>query len=161
MKSLIIYGGRYSTKKGTVFYYGDLGKKKEVTNKPCSSAAVRKELIEEIIKNDIKYFLLNPDNMKKYMLNKSSKILNNDFKAIEFENKKDKINNDIDNLLELYMNENVPKSIKKGNIEEKLKEKEKELKQINSIIYKLKNKEKLEKLREKKINNLQGFLKSL
>ncbi|MBM3708277.1 MAG: hypothetical protein FJW69_08095 [Actinobacteria bacterium] len=154
-------GGRYSTKNGTVFYYGDLGKKKEVTNKPCSSAAVRKELIEEIIKNDVKYFLLNPDNMKKYILNKSSKILNNDFKAIEFENRKDKINKDIDNLLELYMNENVPKSIKKGNIEEKLKEKEKELKQINSIIYELKNKEKLEKLREKKINSLQGFLKSL
>jgi hypothetical protein len=45
------------------------------------------------------------------------------------------------------MNENVTKSIRKGNIEEKLKEKEKELKQINSIIYELKNKEKLEKLR--------------
>jgi hypothetical protein len=64
-------------------------------------------------------------------------------------------------FLLLYMNENVPKSIRKGNIEEKLKEKEKELKQINSIIYELKNKEKIEKLREKKINSLNGFLKSL
>jgi len=36
-------GGRYSTRKGIVFYYGDLGKKKEVTSSPCSSAAVRKE----------------------------------------------------------------------------------------------------------------------
>jgi hypothetical protein len=54
--------------------------------------------IEEIIKNDIQYFLLNPGNMKKYIINKSSKILNNDFKAIEFENKKDKINKDIDKL---------------------------------------------------------------
>ena len=50
----------------------------------------------------------------------------NNFNTIEFENKKDKINKDIDKLLELYMNENVPKSIRKGNIEEKLKEKEKE-----------------------------------
>ena len=153
-------GGNYPTKEGVVLYYSDLGKKKEVTGTPCTSAAVRKELIEDIIKNDIKYFLLNPDNMKRYILNKSSKSLNNDFKAIEFENKKDKINKDIDKLLELYMNENVPKSIRKGNIEEKLKEKEKELKQINSIIFELKNKEKLEKLREKKINSLQGLLKS-
>ena len=99
--------------------------------------------------------------MKKYILNKSNKSLNNDFKAIEFENKKDKINKDIDKLLELYMNENVPKSIRKSNIAEKLKEKEKELKQINNIIFELKNKEKLEKLREKKINSLKGFLKSL
>ena len=29
--------------------------------------------------------------MKKYILNKSKNSLNNDFKAIEFENKKDKI----------------------------------------------------------------------
>ena len=40
------------------------------------------------------------------------------------------------------MDENIPKSIRKANIEEKLKEKEKELKQINSIMFELKNKEK-------------------
>lgn len=123
-------GGRYPTKKGIIFYYGDLDKKKEVTDKPCRSAAVRKELIEEIIKNDIKYFLLNPDNMKKYILNKSRKSLNNDFRVIEFENKKDKIDKDIDKLLDLYMNEDVPKSIRKSNIADKLKEKEEELKKL-------------------------------
>ena len=154
-------GGRYPTKQGIIFYYGDLGKKKEVTGSPCSSAAVRKELIEEIIKNDIKYFLLNPDNMKKYILNKSKKSLNNDFRVIEFENKKDKIDKDIDKLLELYMNEDIPKSIRKSNIEDKLKEKEEELKKIDNIIFELKHKEKLEKLREKKINSLKSFFKSL
>ncbi len=55
------------------------------------SAAVIKKLIKDIIKNDIRYFLLNPDSIKKYILNKSKKSLNNDFKPIEFENKKDKI----------------------------------------------------------------------
>jgi len=30
-------GGRYPTKKGVVFYYSDLGKKKEVTDRPCSA----------------------------------------------------------------------------------------------------------------------------
>jgi len=118
-------------------------------------------LIEEIIKNDIKYFLLNPDNMKKYILNKSKKSLNNDFRAIEFENKKDKIDKDIDKLLELYMNEDIPKSIRKSNIADKLKEKEEELKKIDSIIFELKNREELEKLREKKINSSKSFLKSL
>jgi len=154
-------GGKYSTRKGIVFYYGDLGKKKEVTSSPCSSAAVRKELIEDIIKNDIKYFLLNPDNIKKYILNKSKKSLNNDFKAIEFENKKDKINKDIDRLLELYLNEDIPKSIRKNSIADKLKEKEEELKIIDNVIFELKNKEKLEKLRERRINSLKDLLKSL
>ena len=53
-------------------------------------------MIEDIIKNDIKYFLLNPESIKKYILNKSKKSLNNDFESIEFENKKDKINKDIE-----------------------------------------------------------------
>ena len=154
-------GGRYSTKKGIVFYYGDLGKKKEVTDNPCSSAAVRKEMIEDIIKNDIKYFLLNPDNIKKYILNKGKKSLNNDFKAIEFENKKDKINKDIDRLLELYLNEDVPESIRKSSIADKLKGKEEELKIIDNVIFELKNKEKLEKLKEKRINSLKSFLSSI
>ena len=41
--------------------------------------------------NDIKYFILNPDNMKKYILNTSKNSLNNNFKPIEFVNKKVKI----------------------------------------------------------------------
>lgn len=154
-------GGRYSTKEGIVFYYGDLGKKKEVTGTPCTSAAVRKELIEDIIKNDIKYFLLNPDNIKKYILNRNKKSLNNDFKAIEFENKKDKITKDIDGLLELYINEDIPESIRKKDIADKLKEKERELRVIDSVIFELRNKEKLEKLREKRINSLKSLLSSI
>jgi len=49
--------------------------------------------IEDIIKKDTKYFLLNPDNIEKYILNKSKKSLSNDFKAIEFKNKKAKNTN--------------------------------------------------------------------
>ena len=154
-------GGRYPTKKGVVFYYGDLGKRKEVTNRPCSSAAIRKELIEGLIKDDIKYFLLNPDNIKKYILNRDKKNLNNDFKAIEFENKKDKITRDIDELLELYLNEDVPESIRKKDIAGKLKKKERELKVIDGLIFELKNKERLDKLREKRINSLKNFLSSI
>ena len=153
--------GRYPTKKGVVFYYGDLGKKKEVTNRPCSSAAIRKELIEGLIKDDIKYFLLNPDNIKKYILNRDKKNLNNDFKAIEFENKKDKIARDIDRLLELYLNEDIPESIRKKDIAGKLKKKERELKIIDSVIFELKNKERLERLREKRINSLKNLLSSI
>lgn len=71
----------------------------------------------------IKYFLLNPDSIKKYILNKDKKSLNNDFEAIEFENKKDKITRDIDRLLELYLNEDIPESIRKKDIAGKLKKK--------------------------------------
>ncbi len=152
-------GGRYSTKKGIVLYYGDLGKKKEVTSNPCKSAAVRKELIEDVIKNDVKHFLLNPENIKSYLLDKNKKSLNNDFKAIEFENKKNKIRKDIDRLLELYLNEDIPESIRKSSIAEKMKEKEEALKAIDDVIFELKNKEKKEKLVEKRINSVRKILK--
>ncbi len=154
-------GGNYSTKKGKVSYYSDLGKRKVVTDSPCGSGPVRKELLEGIVKKDIKYFLLNPNNIKKYIIRKNNKRLNNDFKAIEFENKKEKINKDIDRLLELYLNDDVPESIRNSSIADKLREKKEELNIIDSAIYGLNNKEKIEKLREKRINSLKRLLSSI
>lgn len=66
-------GGRYSTKKGIVLYYGDPGKKKEITSNPCKNAEVRKKLIEYVIKNDVKHFLFNPENIRDYLLDKNKK----------------------------------------------------------------------------------------
>ena len=63
--------------------------------------------------------------------------------------------------MELYLNEDIPKSIRKNSIADKLKEKEEELKIIDNVIFELKNKEKLEKLRERRINSLKDLLKSL
>jgi len=63
--------------------------------------------------------------------------------------------------LELYLNEDIPVSIRKKGIADKLKEKEKELKIIDSVIFELKNKEKLEKLREERINSLKSLLSSI
>ena len=154
-------GGNHSTKKGKVYYYSDLGKRKVVTDSPCGSGPVRKELLEDIIKKDIEYFLLNPNNIKKFIMKKNNKRLNNDFKAIEFENKKDKINRDIDKLLELYLNDDVPESIRKSSIADKLREKKEELNIVDSAIYGLNNKEKIEKLREERINSLKRLLSSI
>ena len=63
--------------------------------------------------------------------------------------------------MELYLNEDIPESIRKNSIADKLKEKEEELKLIDNVIFELKNKEKLEKLREKRINSLKSLLNSL
>lgn len=78
-----------------------------MTYNPFASAGAGKEMIEGIIKNDIKHFLFNPDNLKKYIISKNEKSLNSDFEVVEYENKKDKINKDIDRLLELYLNNEV------------------------------------------------------
>ena len=94
-------------------------------------------------------------------MNNSKKSLTDNFKAVEFENKKDKINKDIDRLLELYLNDEVPDSIKKSSIADKLKKKEVELKTIDKVIYELKNKEELKKLKEKRINSLENTLRDL
>ena len=82
-------------------------------------------------------------------------------KSFEFENKKDKINRDIDKLLELYLNDDVPESIRKSNIADKLREKKEELNIVDNAIYGLNNKEKIEKLREKRINSLKRLLSSI
>lgn len=41
-------------------------------------------MIEDLIKGDIKHFLINPDNLKKYIISKSEKSLNSDFEVIEY-----------------------------------------------------------------------------
>ncbi len=51
---------------------------------------------------------------------------------------KNKNQKDIDRLLELYLNEDIPDSIRKSSIAEKMKEKEEALKAIDGEIFGLK-----------------------
>ncbi len=81
-------------------------------------------------------------------------------KQLNFENKKNKNRKDIDRLLELYLNEDIPESIRKSSIADKMKEEE-ALKAIDDVIFELKNKEKKEKLIEERINSLKTLLRSI
>ena len=138
-------GGRYhSQKQGvTSYYYRDMGKTSRARELGylCSSASIKKDLIEDVIKNDIKHFLLNPENMNKYLLEDNNKSLNTDFKVAELEDKKTKINKEIDMLLDLYSNKDIPNSITTKNIAKKLKDKDLEIKKLDNIIYEMNNKE--------------------
>jgi len=159
-------GGRYHSKKGdiTYYYYRDIGRTniaRELVGYLCNSASIKKDLIEGVIKNDIKHFLLNPENMNKYLLDDNKKCLNADFKVVELEDKKAKINEEIDMLLDLYSNKDIPKSITTKNIAKKLKDKDSEIKKIDNIIYELKNKEMVEKIKMEKINNVKILFKNL
>ena len=127
----------------------------------CNSASIKKDLIEGVVKNDIKQLLLNPENMNKYLLDNSKECLNTDFKVVEFEDKKAKINEEIDILLDLYSNKDIPKSITTKNIAKKLKDKDLEIKKLDNIIYQLKNKEIVEKIKTEKINNVKILFKNL
>ncbi len=82
-------------------------------------------------------------------------------KQLNFENKKNKNRKDIDRLLELYLNEDIPESIRKSSIADKMKEEEEALKAIDDVIFELKNKEKKEKLIEERINSLKTLLRSI
>jgi len=158
-------GGRYHSQKGdiTYYYYRDMGR----TNRArelgylCSSASIKKDLIEGVVKNDIRQFLLNPENMNKYLIDDSKKCLNADFEVAELEDKKAKINEEIDMLLDLYSNKDIPKSITTKNIAKKLKDKDLKIKRLDNIIYELKNKEMVEKIKMEKINNIKILFKSL
>jgi len=159
-------GGRYHSKKGdiTYYYYRDIGRTniaRELVGYLCNSASIKKDLIEGVIKNDIKHFLLNPENMNKYLLDDNKKCLNADFKVVELEDKKAKINEEIDMLLDLYSNKDIPKSITTKNIAKKLKDKDLEIKKLDNIIYELKNKEMVEKIKMEKINNVKILFKNL
>ena len=159
-------GGRYHSQERdmTYYYYRDMGRSnraRELVGYLCSSASIKKDLIEGVIKNDIRQFLLNPENINKYLLDDSNKCLNADFEVAELEDKKAKINEEIDMLLDLYSNKDIPKSITTKNIARKLKDKDLEIKNLDNIIYELKNKEMVEKVKMEKINNIKILFKSL
>jgi len=159
-------GGRYHSKKGdiTYYYYRDTGRSniaKELVGHLCDSASIKKDLIESVIKNDIKQFLLDPENMSKYLLDDSKKYLDADFKVKELEDKKAKINEEIDMLLDLYSNKDIPESIATKNIAKKLGDKDLQIKKLDNIIYELNNKEMVEKVKMEKINNIKILFKSL
>jgi site-specific DNA recombinase len=159
-------GGRYHSQKGdiTYYYYRDTGRSnvaKELVGHLCDSASIKKDLIEGVIKNDIKQFLLNPENMSKYLSDDSKECLDTDFKVKELEDKKSKINEQIDMLLDLYSNKDIPESIATKNIAKKLEDKDLEIKKLDKIIYELKNKEMVEKVKMEKINNIKILFKSL
>jgi len=158
-------GGRYHSQERdmTYYYYRDMGR----TNRArelgylCNSASLKKDLIEGVVKNDIRQFLLNPENMNKYLIDDSKKCLNADFEVAELEDKKAKINEEIDMLLDLYSNKDIPNSITTKNIANKLKDKDLKIKRLDNIIYELKNKEMVEKVKMEKINNIKILFKSL
>jgi len=159
-------GGRYHSRRDDVtsYYYRDTGRSniaRELVGNLCDSASLKKDLIEGVVKDDIKKFLLNPENMNKYLLCDSKQCSDVDFKVAELEDKKAKINEQIDLLLELYSNKDIPESITTKNIAEKLKGKDLEIKSLDNIIYELKNKEIVEKVRAEKVNNIKILFKSL
>jgi len=159
-------GGRYHSKKGdiTYYYYRDIGRTniaRELVGYLCNSASIKKDLIEGVIKNDIKHFLLNPENMNKYLLDDNKKCLNADFEVAELEDKKAKINEEIDMLLDLYSNKDIPESITTKNIAKKLKDKDLKIKRLDNIIYELKNKEMVEKIKMEKLNNIKILFRNL
>ena len=158
-------GGRYhSQKRGvTSYYYRDMGRTSRARELGylCSSASIKKDLIEDVIKNDIRYFLLNPENMNKYLLDDGDNNSDVDFIVHELEDKKAKINGEIDMLLDLYSNKDIPNSITTKNIANKLKDKDLEIKKLDNIIYEMNNKEMVEKVKMEKINNIKILFKSL
>ncbi|NQT67483.1 MAG: hypothetical protein HQ569_07925, partial [Actinobacteria bacterium] len=159
-------GGRYHSQERdmTYYYYRDMGRTsraRELVGYLCNSASLKKDLIEGVVKNDIRQFLLNPENMNKYLIDDSKKCLNADFEVAELEDKKAKINEEIDMLLDLYSNKDIPKSITTKNIAKKLKDKDLKIKRLDNIIYELKNKEMVEKIKMEKINNIKILFKSL
>jgi alanyl-tRNA synthetase len=115
-----------------------------------------------VVKNDIRQFLLRPESMNKYLLfDYKNRSLDKDFNIAELENKKVKINKEIDMLLDLYSNKDIPNSISTKNIAKKLKEKDREIKNLDNILYEIKNKEIVNKIKIEKINNIKILFKSL
>ncbi|MHB1346058.1 MAG: recombinase zinc beta ribbon domain-containing protein, partial [Candidatus Humimicrobiaceae bacterium] len=159
-------GGRYHSQKSgiTFYYYRDTGRTNTARELGylCNSASIKKDLIEGIIKNDIKQFILRPENMNKYLLfDNCNESLNKDFTITELENKKSKINKEIDLLLDLYSNKDIPSSISSENIAKKLNEKDKQIKNLDNAIYEFKNKAIVSKLKIEKINNIKNLFKGL
>lgn len=99
--------------------------------------------------------------MNKYLLNDSREYLNTDFEVVRLEDKKTKINEEIDTLIDLYSKKDIPESITAENIVKILKDKDSEIKKIDNVIFELKNKEVVNKIKIEKINTIKILFKGL
>jgi len=156
-------GGRWNNKKEgrLYYYYRDLGKTNKVNkhDKKCDSASVKKDLIENIIKNDIKEFLTNPDILEKYLTNLTENREDNELADIKFQIIKN--DSEMKKLIELYAEMFIPDPIQENVIKEKIKQTQEKARELQALKFEIENKEEALKVKRSEFEKVSYLLKKI
>ena len=154
-------GGRWRSKDSVFYYYRDLGKsnklKKNFGIERCNSASIKKDLVENIIKNDIKEFLINPKILESYLDN--NKKEDNTLADIEYQIIKN--DSEMENLIDLYSKVFIPDPEQKRVLEEKIKENQKKSKELKALKFEAENKEEALKVKMNEFDKISYLLKKI
>jgi len=153
-------GGRWHDKDGIYYYYyRDLGKKRKEYPAKCQGGSVKKELVENIIKNDIKEFLSNPNILEKYLTNLKGNRKENELADIKFQIIKN--DSEMKKLIELYAEMFIPDPIQENVIKEKIKQTQEKARELQALKYGIENKEKALKVKRNEFEKISYLLKKI
>ncbi len=154
-------GARWHNKKeGRIsYYYRDLGKSNKVKEykQRCTSASIKKDLVENIIKNDIKEFLVNPKTLESYLDN--SKEEDNTLADIEYQIIKN--DSEMGKLIDLYAEMFIPDPVQEKVIKEKIKQIQGKARTLQALKFEAENKAEALKLKRNKIEKISYLLKKI
>lgn len=150
-------GGSYGKHNGrNLYYYRDQGKSKanKIHGIFCNSASIKKDLIEDTVKNDIKELLLNQDIIKECFSRPEEK---DNFKIDE---KIEAKTSEINNLLDLYA-KNIVQEVKEDNLVNLLNKKNGELKKLKNLKNELEDRNNYMNNKVLKQNALNDFFNNI
>ena len=145
-------GGTWNSNSGINYYYRDLGKRSRGHDAICNGASIKRDLIENLIKEDITNYLKNPDTIKKY-LNTSTFTENNDI-----DKKIDAKVGEINRLLDLYSRADIPNEVKDSNLIDSIRKKQEEVNELKKLKAEVSHKQEISNMKEDKFDNLSKML---
>ena len=154
-------GGRWSSKKleKTRYYYRDLGKSNKIREyeEKCTSASVKKDLIENIVKNDIKEFLVNPKTLELYL--DGGKKEESGLADIEYQIIKN--NSEMERLIDLYSEMFTDNPVQEKIIKKKIKENKEKSKALQALKFEVEHKVEIMKIKKDNLRNISYLLEKI
>jgi len=154
-------GGRWhSSKSGkTRYYYRDLGKSNKIREyeEKCTSASIKKDLIENIVKKDIKEFLVNPKTLELYL--DGGKKEESGLADIEYQIIKN--NSEMERLIDLYSEMFTDNPVQEKIIKKKIKENKEKSKALQALKFEVEHKVEIMKIKKDNLRNISYLLEKI
>lgn len=150
----------HSSKSGkTRYYYRDLGKSNKIREyeEKCTSASIKKDLIENIVKNDIKKFLVNPKTLEFYLDGGKKE----DSELVDIEYQVIKNNSEMSRLIDLYSEMFIPDPAQEKIIKEKIKENKEKSKALQVLKFEAENKAEILKIKKDNLKKISYLLEKI
>ena len=154
-------GGRWHSKKSgkTSYYYRDLGKSNKIKEyeEKCTSASIKKDLIENIVKKDIKEFLVNPKTLELYL--DTNKKEESELADIEYRIIKN--DSEMERLIDLYKKMFNDDQVQEKIIKKKIKENKEKSKALQALKFEVENKAEILRIKRDNLRNISYLLEKI